>query len=430
MEYRKVRTSGVGELGKTVEELFKKYSENFKNNENLWLIGGTAREVFVNWRRRILSRNFQSPPKSPRDIDFVVIGAEEIEPFRGHDLQYSNSIEDYLNTRDLAINELLLRPDWLIYTKEAEMAADNQMYGMPSKYELGTFYGEPGPRTSMRSLNTALELDGEVDSSAREGLKYAKSSFEILIQLFKAFGKGVEDEFVREMGYKISPERLIFILLKKVYDFRLTAEQRKILAYAKWVVEQEDADNEFGDLSEEKTMKLEQIVRQEVRRRLEEVRRMGYGPDKFEVGNDEDLGDAYEQPALDLSDPSTHTRTRTQSWDAEVDKFKSEWNVLFKKENSIKAEIEWRLDTFRPEDAEMIERLREKLTPIQQKMSSLLDRYAGLARKNGQMPSDYWGKFNTGDDNATAGKAARLSGEPGREFGHYPMKKGAFRPTK
>lgn len=369
---KKVRTKGLGELGRTVEEVFADYEELFRRYEGLWIIGGAAREVFINWRRRILSKSFASEPEQPADLDFVMIGEWQDRPWElgDNDVQYSESMEEYMNTRDLAINEIMLRPDWLVYSEDAEMAADHQKFGMPAKNEM------VGPRTTMRGLNTTLELDGEVGPEIRDEIRFINSPFQQLVQLFKAFKKGNEDQFVEELGYKESAERVLLKLYGQVQNFNLDETQNKILAYAKWIVEQEDVDREFGEIKERKEMSetydappelqkliadparreealdaakeylahceqhaqaaerffrsdtsssaaifaqwdlqklknrvvdaqkivaklssegnrgmtLEKIVRDEIRKRLNEAKKMGYGPDSYENSND-DPGD-------------------------------------------------------------------------------------------------------------------------------------------
>ena len=344
MEYGKVRTSAIGHLGRVVDETFREHARLFSENKNLWLIGGTAREVFVNWRRRILSRHFASSPKAPADVDFVLIdfGQQHWPPeLAEFDLQTAETVEEYMNTRDLAINEILLRPDWLIYSKDAEMAADNEMYGMPSEYELNqSFSRELLPRTAMRSLNTSLELGGEVDLRTRRSIPYIRGSFQQFLQLLKAFRKGNEDKFVREMGYNVSAERALLGLYQNVDNFKFDEDDRKTMAYAKWVVEQEDADNNFDNIKGNMEMTLERIVREEIRRRLNEAGKMGYGPDSFENSNDE-MGDPW---SIDNIPDQEHdvipTRNRKESFLADQKMRDDMVDLLWQKIDISKREIE------------------------------------------------------------------------------------------
>lgn len=145
------------------------------------------------------------------------------------------------------------------------------------------------------------------------------------------------------MGYNVSAERALLELYQDVDNFKFDEDDRKTMAYAKWVVEQEDADNNFDNIKENMEMTLEKIVREEIRRRLNEAGKMGYGPDSFENSND-DPGDPWSIDNVEYPSGDTEilpTRNRKESFLADQENYHELMGVIYKKMALLQQEREY-----------------------------------------------------------------------------------------
>ena len=220
-----------------VRAFFNQNARFFDLFSNLWVKGGAARNALLS----VLTGSDVMPP---RDLDVVLFEkmvdpqqrAQEMSQILGlseRDVEVLPSIQGYFSSRDLGVNEVLLRPDRVLFTEKARRDALKGM-ASPSASEFDLTYKDVTPRVALRGILIAL----------REGLKVhpllVASSirarpFDLLIHLFKAFDSSVEDRFfeaVREnphlRGVR-APEDALFSLLNKVWDFRLTREQGQLL---------------------------------------------------------------------------------------------------------------------------------------------------------------------------------------------------------
>lgn len=233
-------------LPPAIVTLFKDKAELFNKNTNLWIKGGPARETLLTYvmdkKYSFQDGRFQRQMESPRDIDLVLVSPDaqqrpeitnSLPP--NYDLEIVSSIEDYFNTRDLTLNEVLLRPEELLFSDKA-LNSIIRNKSIPSAYEVNTTYKDVPPRIALRSVLISLRTGQEIPSFILKSIKYA-SPFDILVHLFKAFETNYEKEFydiisqnnnaVTQDSY--TPEELLLNLLNIVEDFKLIAREQEIV---------------------------------------------------------------------------------------------------------------------------------------------------------------------------------------------------------
>jgi DNA topoisomerase IB len=240
--YRRVSTRSL-RLDPTVRAFFKQFASVFEAYPNLWVKGGGARDALMNFYADHAA-GYQRATRSMRDIDLVLIGgtiAEKVallSQFEGtvkpEDLDIrAASLGQYFKTRDVGINEVALRPDFMLFTDKAVNDIHRGVVN-PSGGSFDPEWQNLSPRVGLRSVLFALreglnpfdnQLVGEAVLSARP--------FDLLLHLYKAFDTGVPDEFyaaVQANPYlrgTHSAEEALLSLSEKVYDFTRTPAQQR-----------------------------------------------------------------------------------------------------------------------------------------------------------------------------------------------------------
>jgi hypothetical protein len=150
-----------------------------------------------------------------RDSDFAFIGAEQDTPCQD-DLDFEGeTLEEYFNSRDTAINEVLLRPDCLIFTDRAVEAMTSGV--------IDTSEEDLSSRLLSRFILFAVRYNYSFSHDVDLERLY---DFDVLVALLKAYELGVELEFLRayqELDYYTDMTIADFVkyLLSSVYGFKL-----------------------------------------------------------------------------------------------------------------------------------------------------------------------------------------------------------------
>lgn len=233
-----------------VHSFFGAYEKVFDSLPNLWVKGGVARSAFVAWATEKF-KLYKTEPEIPRDIDLVFFTKNKIKDkeslrriFKNNlnfiDIEVESSISRYLKTRDVSLNQVILRPNKLIFTKKALKDIRRNKLD-PSQYERHGPKGFIGisPRISLRGLLFSLREKVRPSEEILEGLSGADDR-EILIHLFKAFEKNVEQAFFLYLNkysipgrYQTAEEALVELYRGEGPWFRLTNTQEKILNQVK-----------------------------------------------------------------------------------------------------------------------------------------------------------------------------------------------------
>lgn len=238
--YRQVSTRGV-RLPSKIQQLFTRWEDVFTRYPNLWVKGGGARSVFLAWVRSRREPSVDFDPADARDVDLVVIGREPtksdvVRAFEGkiqaQDVENIASISGYFGTRDLGINEVLLRPETLMFTDKA-LTDTLRNVTHPSGFEGGP---DMSPRVALRAVLMALREGMEPSPAVFPALADARP-FDLLIHAFKAHETNVEDAFLEVLQEARVPVadratdagHLLQLLLRRVPGFRLTPEQQMIV---------------------------------------------------------------------------------------------------------------------------------------------------------------------------------------------------------
>lgn len=235
-------------LPSQIRSFFSQHAWVFRGYPELWVKGGAARNA-------LLSVLTGTSPAPPRDVDLVLIGetyrsvcytiadALGLDP---RDVECIPSLSGYFSSRDLGVNEVLLRPDRIMFTENARRDV-MKGHATPVRPE----YEQVTPRVALRGVLIALREGLKIHPQLKKGVIDA-SPFDLLIHLFKAFDSGVEDRFFNVIrgnphlrGTK-SAERALFFLLGQVRDFRLTDSQNRI-------VQQLQREDEYGNRYATKT---------------------------------------------------------------------------------------------------------------------------------------------------------------------------------
>ena len=103
-------------------------------------------------------------PSDLRDIDLVLVGgdSEELETISDllsknsvdADIELIDSADQYFNSRDISINEALLRPDSLHFSDKAKRDALRQQ-AVPTQYEFKK-YMDVSPKVALRNVLIAI----------------------------------------------------------------------------------------------------------------------------------------------------------------------------------------------------------------------------------------------------------------------------------
>lgn len=230
------------DLPSQVRSFFAQHAWVFREYPELWVKGGAARNA-------LLSVLTGTSPAPPRDIDLVLVGesghtvcltlADALGLDR-RDVECIPSLSGYFSSRDLGVNEVLLRPDRIMFTENARRDV-MKGHASPVRPE----YEQVTPRVALRGVLIALREGLKIHPLLKKGVLDARP-FDLLMHLFKAFESGVEDRFfnvIREnqhlRGTK-SAERALFFLLGQVRNFRFTDSQSRL-------VQQLRREEEYGN---------------------------------------------------------------------------------------------------------------------------------------------------------------------------------------
>jgi len=244
--YYRITTIGVN-VDSTIKSFFNAHKEYFNKYENIWLKGGSARSTFLAYARSKIKSNYMSDVGYIRDIDLVYIGSynEKLkkvleEEFKNFDIEFIRSIDIYLNTRDFAINEVLLRPEEIIFSKRALNAVKKGVNEL-STYEYSQSLNKNNidnyeSKKALKNILLAVRENINTGFINQDAITYAPI-FQILVMLFKAYQTGVEELFfnkISETGAIYSrdfdnPDDYLLFLLKKEPSFKLTPEQSIIV---------------------------------------------------------------------------------------------------------------------------------------------------------------------------------------------------------
>lgn len=234
-----------------VRRFFRKHQRAFAEHPNWWIKGGAARSTLTSYLRRRMEPAVQWEPEETRDYDILIVRdqvplEDVVSLFGGdveeQDIEFAPSMESYLRTRDLGINEVALRPDRMV----CSLKAINDFM----KNTVAPSGHEGGPHMRYRVALRGLLI------AAREGLEPSPrfypvagdaSPFDLLIHLFKAYETGVEDTYLHDIqkaGHRYAlasrtPYEFLNLLMARVYGFYLTEKQQQIFDRAKSDYEQE-----------------------------------------------------------------------------------------------------------------------------------------------------------------------------------------------
>ena len=131
-----------------------------------------------------------------RDSDFVYIG-DYNKDVDGTDIEFSKSYEEYFSDRDITLNEVLLSPTELIFTRRAYRDAKKEVINPVSNY-----YGSD-KMIDGRLLARMFLFASRYGYKPVATLKYEYDendsyiNFETLVCLLKAYELGIEDKYFR-----------------------------------------------------------------------------------------------------------------------------------------------------------------------------------------------------------------------------------------
>lgn len=236
---KKINTREI-RLSSDVLTLFRKTKEIWNRYPDLWLMGGGARDAFLNWlgdKREGYTRE----SISLRDLDLVYLGEEEEGQdiirffeqagYQAPDLEYITSLDDFFSTRDNPLNEVVLRPEEMIVSEKALETGESKEI-KPSYFEINEDYGDITPRLGLRLISLAIQEGWEdrIDPMVLEAIEAAQP-FQLYQNLYKAFQKGIGDKFyqyIKSNPYLegiSNPDEALVRLDKLVYNFIKTPYQ-------------------------------------------------------------------------------------------------------------------------------------------------------------------------------------------------------------
>ena len=162
-----------------------------------------------------------------RDSDFAYIGAKESQPVNVTDLDFEGEdFAEYFNSRDTAINEVLVRPGCLIFTDRAVKAM-----------KTATIDTEEAISSRLLSRVTLFAARYNYDFSHELTLDGELYDFDILVTVLKAFELKIENVYftlLQQLGLYTNCNSLgefLVELLTSVYGFSLLGRE-ELIAHA------------------------------------------------------------------------------------------------------------------------------------------------------------------------------------------------------
>lgn len=196
----------------------RELSDLFARYPNLYYKGGTARNALL---YHLLGK-LPDTEKVSRDIDLVEIGGGGWHDRRvDGEVEEAYSVNQYMATRDLNVNQVLYRPGKLLATRGAIVALLGGAI-KPLPFEYHTDLDDPGvfPRVALRGLLFSIRYGLKPSQVLVDGAWHA-SDHSTLVSMFKAYELGIQEEFARVLGGNSASEILIGSLLEKGPDFEL-----------------------------------------------------------------------------------------------------------------------------------------------------------------------------------------------------------------
>lgn len=220
-----------------VDDLFRRYEGFFRRYPDLWVKGGGARATFLDWAKRNFDADSYRRVPRIRDVDLIYFGEilpDEVRDLEdvGYDVERLSSMHRYWHSRDVGINEVLLRPEKLLFSEKAirdfhrgELHPSGNVYNV---------YWEDIPyRVGVRGVLFAIENDLQPSRLIIESAKQA-SPFNVLLGLYKAYMSGKEGLFFATMQAMgnftarrfTSPEQALLALTGEL-DFELRSPENE-----------------------------------------------------------------------------------------------------------------------------------------------------------------------------------------------------------
>lgn len=248
----------AGEMGK----LLKDISSVLFKHKNIWITGGIAREAL----RYHITGNIKN---QYRDLDLVVIGSNNPnisktlsnlsknnklfsdmteEQYSGGFIDTYSSFENYMDSRDMTINEVLYCPGEIVYTLKASRDIE-QGLARSTKFEfergedLTGDKGSLGDRAILRLILMAVRENKKIGKGTEKAIKRSISnkdldSFQVVIHLLKAIKLGLAQKFINALvdyGYERSPdpydvlvEELVSLNRERYEAFELRGREKDI----------------------------------------------------------------------------------------------------------------------------------------------------------------------------------------------------------
>lgn len=215
----------ISQIRKKHSQLNQLLSDSIFNDKNIYLKGGVARLA--------TQLHFGLDGEQMiRDLDYCYIGTgwnrlkrsdyEVTIDFEGEKL------EDYFSTRDISLNEVLLRPNELILTRRAFRDYQKKVINNVENYL--------DERGISRILLFAVRYNYSITSVVQKAIERHSgySSFQFLVSLLKAYEVGVENSFFnicRKYGIhnKKSLSHWLVYLLLNVWGFSLYGREKIII---------------------------------------------------------------------------------------------------------------------------------------------------------------------------------------------------------
>ena len=241
--YRKIPTRNL-RLDPSVTRFFQRFMDVFTDYPNLWIKGGGARDALLNFYAD-RAGGYQRSSRPLRDIDLILIGGswrdkwDLLERFQGaveeEDLDNrASSMKNYIQSRDVGINEAALRPDVFVFSDKAIRDLERDTVN-PSGGEVNPEWGDISPRLGLRTVLFSLREGLSVPDNpmVTEAIE-AANPFNLLIHFYKAFETGVQDGFFEAVSSNEnlkdleSPEEALVDLSNAVWDFSRNPKQERI----------------------------------------------------------------------------------------------------------------------------------------------------------------------------------------------------------
>lgn len=220
-----------------VEDIFRRYGSFFRRYPDLWIKGGGARAPFLDWAKRNFDPDSYHRVPRIRDVDLIYFGEilpDEVRDLEdvGYDVERLFSMQRYWHTRDVGINEVLLRPEKLLFSEKAIRDFHRgELY--PSGNVYNVHWDDIPYRVGVRGLLFAIE-NGLQPSRLIVDSAGEASAFNVLLGLYKAFKSGKEEAFFAAMQSVgnltarrfTSPEQALVVLTGEL-DFELRSPENE-----------------------------------------------------------------------------------------------------------------------------------------------------------------------------------------------------------